>query len=151
MRKPFTFTLESESPIETTKPDQDAVFFRAQSGIIERLSGLEADAIEGLIALSRSDDWKSSFVKYLCCDYRDGRRAAPADVIHALQDSLDDFRSQVGEAVGIARDYPVFLDPDSDISKTFTVVGIPAERSPSRAGSPAKPKSAPGTSRRARK
>ena len=79
-----------------------ALFMRAAR--IEPLSKSEANEIEGLIALSRSDDWKSSFIGYMLTEFREGRAAAPADVLSLLREALGDMVLQIDGAITIATD-----------------------------------------------
>jgi hypothetical protein len=105
-----------------------ALFIRTKSGITESLAVLEADAIEGLIALCRSDDWKESFIRYLLTEFREGLRASPADVLFHMRDAVDDFKMRLADARAVASDYPAFLNPDALMSDTFTSVGSGAPK-----------------------
>lgn len=103
--------------------EQGALFIRTKSGIAESLSVQEAEAVESLIALLRSDDWKEQFIKYLLFEFREGRRASPADVLFHMRYAVDDFKLQPDGARDIACDYPAFLNPDARMEDTLTSVG----------------------------
>lgn len=117
--------FDSETPPgpERLSEKPCAVLYRTDTVAWYQLSKSEAEAVEGLLALCRSDDWKEPFIRYLLTEFREGRRAAPADVLFHMRDAVDDFKLQLDGARAIAGDYPEFLNPDAEISKTLTSTG----------------------------
>jgi len=99
------------------------VFFRSESGITDFLSTSEADEVEGLLALCRSDDWKGDFVTQLVTEFREGQRSAPTDVLFRMANAVDNFDLQLDGARAIISGYPAFLNPDARIAETYCSTG----------------------------
>ena len=113
----LTDTMES-----ATVAEPGALFIRTGSKKAETLTRHQADAVEGLLMLMNSDDWKGRFIVNILLSFRKGQREAPRDVQWSLNEAVSEFEIEVENARNIARDYSPLLET------TYLVVGKGGEK-----------------------
>lgn len=115
--------IESEETEHTTPPEPGALFLRVESKTVQPLTSFQAGAIEGLLSLMGSDDWKETFITEMLHAYRDGNRESPADVRWSLEQVTHQFEMELGVARSMYRDYRPLFQTEASGREVYVVVG----------------------------
>jgi hypothetical protein len=101
-------------------PEQGALFFRVGAKEATALTRREAEAVEGLLMLMASDDWKRYFVIGILGSFLVGARETPADLFNDLTAAVKEFAGDVEQARRIARDYGPLLASAAPVTEIYT-------------------------------